>query len=80
MTHGSSKDFQWDGNTLLRFGKPSGFGLYEYGDDLYKVRWPDDVASEDYYNLTRAKQHAVLLARRWFETKSNSGESAAFAP
>lgn len=75
MSKGSTKDFNWRGYELYHFDQPSGFGLYDYGDDLYKVKWPDGVASADYYNLTRAKEHAIIMARRWFETKSNSGES-----
>lgn len=27
-----------------------------------RVKWPDGVLSGDYYNLTRAKDHAVTMA------------------
>lgn len=26
---------------------------------LYKIKYPDEILSEDYYNLTRAKEHCI---------------------
>lgn len=31
----------------------------EGNEKMYKVGWPDGIVSKDYYNLTRAKDHAV---------------------
>lgn len=28
---------------------------------MWRVRWPDGVLSEDYYNYTRARDHAARL-------------------
>lgn len=28
---------------------------------FYRVKYPDGVLSEDFYNLTRAKNHAAVL-------------------
>lgn len=30
-------------------------------EKMFRVRWPDGVLSADYYNLTRARDHAARL-------------------
>lgn len=56
----SRKDIKWESNNLILGKKPSGFGIEQV--DMYYVRWPDGALSEDFYNLVRAKEHAISLA------------------
>lgn len=38
------------------------YSAFEEYPECYQVKWPDGVLSEDFYNLSRAKDHAVRIA------------------
>lgn len=46
---------------LFKGGDSTGYevlSLYEYGQRMYRIKFPDGVVSKDYYNLYRAKDNA----------------------
>lgn len=64
MKHYGQSDYEWKNNKLYLNDKKTGYSIVPDGGlgKMFKVRWPDGVLSEDYYNLTRAKDHASRLA------------------
>lgn len=48
---------------LYHGDKDTGYSVVPGGPEykMWKVSWPDGVLSDDYYNLTRAKDHAASL-------------------
>jgi hypothetical protein len=39
-------------------------------EGMYRIQYPDGVLSEDFYNKTRAKEHASVLDERKRRTAS----------
>lgn len=35
--------------------------MFDHKGKMWRVRWPDGVLSKDYYNLSRARDHAARL-------------------
>lgn len=64
---GLRNNWTWKNRKLFLSGEFTGFGISEFeilGERMYKIKYPDAVLSEDYYNQTRAKDHAMGLASR----------------
>lgn len=73
MIRASNARFTWKDRKLYLDGKNTKYSIFLHSGlthpefeetKLYKVRWPDGVLSEDFYNLTRAKQHVIQIARK----------------
>ncbi len=48
--------------------------------DMYYVEWPDGVRSEDFYNLTRAKEFCIVIPERERESKLPIAQRAGRGP
>lgn len=54
---------KWEGNDLFfQSEKVMSIFLGDRESDLWWLRWPDGTVSVDYYNKTRAKEHATRMA------------------
>lgn len=64
MKHYGQSDFDWKKNKLYLTGKKTGYSVIEEKGHpgMFRIRWPDGILSEDFYNLTRAKDHASTIA------------------
>lgn len=51
------EDFKWDGYRLYLGDEYVG-RVYE-ADILYRILWADGVKSDDYYNISRAKDNLI---------------------
>jgi len=59
----SRKDLKWKGYDLMLEDRKLS-AIYEKDDNpfMFQVEFLDGVLSEDYYNKTRAKEHAMRIA------------------
>lgn len=55
-------NYEWKNERLHYEGRTTGMGILVHPTypKMYYVRWPDGSLSEDFYNRTRAKEHARL--------------------
>ena len=64
----NTSNFNWKRNKLYLGEENTGFSVQQkfYASDtnFYWVRWPDGVLSEDFYNLTRAREHCISEATK----------------
>lgn len=74
----SKKDITFKEDKLYHGDKDTGYSVVPGGPEykMWKVSWPDGVLSQDYYNLTRAKDHAASL---YLETQNKAPRSLAGA-
>lgn len=72
------KDITFKEDKLYHKGENTGFSVVRDPDTylMVRVRWPDGVLSKDYYNMTRAKDHAAAL---YLETQNKAPSSPAGA-
>lgn len=79
MRHTDSKVFKWNGNDLLFKGKIF-MGVFPDKDhpNMWRVEYPDNELSVDFYNITRAKENCLKEAMRIKGTvwNTDTGESA----
>lgn len=63
MRHSSAKDFKWKKNELL-FEDKIFMGVVQDKTypNMYWIKYPDNMKSLDFYNLTRAKDHCLTEA------------------
>lgn len=74
MRHYGYEDFYWHNNELFS-------SAHEYickveldrVEHFYKIHWSNGL-SEDFYNLTRAKDNAVKIAVKEYNAKSSQEE------
>lgn len=69
----SAKNFNWKKNILYLGTEKTGFSVeYAGGPEEYyncfKVKYPDGNLSEDFYNLTRTKDHCISQASLHFNS------------
>lgn len=57
------KELHWEGNDLFLKDRRM-VGIYQKDNDprMWNLGWNDDTFSKDYYNKTRAKEHAYREA------------------
>lgn len=60
----SKQNFNFKYKRLFRGKEKTGFEVIPDKTEkyMYRVKWPDGKESEDYYNLSWAKQHCVNQA------------------
>lgn len=76
MRHYGYEDFYWHNNELYTSTDEYICKVELYKEEpKYKIRWPNDL-SEDFYNLTRAKDNAVKIAMREHNAKSGQEKPA----
>lgn len=65
-------DLNYKFKKLYHGTKDTGFSVVKdtETENMWRVRWPDGILSEDYYNLTWAKDHA---ARLYAEDQNKAG-------
>lgn len=74
MKHYAPSDFQWKDLDLYLGIKETGFSVEKTKTELmFRVKWPDGVLSEDYYNLPRAREHTRTLASRHMGERPDIG-------
>lgn len=64
------KNFKWNKQSLFYQGKEVASVVPDEKyilDDMWRVKWPDGVLSQDCYNLTRAKDNAIKYEVRRLE-------------
>lgn len=63
MRHTDSAVFKWNGNDLLFKGSIF-MGIFPDKDhpNMWRVEYPDNQLSADFYNLTRAKENCLREA------------------
>lgn len=79
MRHTARNHFRWSDNDLL-FKRKIFMRIFPDKDhiNMWRVEYPDNVLSADFYNKTRAKENALTEAMRikGMEWKLDSEESA----
>lgn len=62
MTIGRN-NLSWKKKELYHGTKNTGYKIYPSGPDnkFYRIQWPDGEISDDFYNLSRAKDNASRI-------------------
>ena len=57
------KDLSWKGKNLIFQGKTiTKIVSDKRYPEMYWIHWPDKSKSQDFYNITRAKEHAMVIS------------------
>lgn len=63
----SGRDLSWKDNELYYRNKKTGFSVFKWPNEgyvHYKIKFENGDISEDFYNLTRAKDNAIKAFRQ----------------
>lgn len=74
MSKTKDKGLNWIAFKLYDGKNFTGFKVKLCFDGLFRVIWPDGVESEDYYNLTHARENAIKAYKREEYLKTVSPE------
>lgn len=67
-----AEEFKFKGTSLYLAEQETGFEIIPfnvYGVEMWRILWPDQAVSEDYYNKVRAKEHCIHAALSDYNTK-----------
>jgi len=71
-----TNDLEWKGKGLFLKQKNPLIQIVEdtTHKGMYRLLWPDGVKSADFYNFTRAKDHAMTMALRELNKETEDQE------
>lgn len=64
----TSRDLRIENKKVFYGEEDTGFSAVPNSvySNMWRVRWPDGILSEDLYNIQRAKEHSVMECLRWY--------------